>query len=230
MFKPTHHTDFFVTTPPIAKMNDDQRLKEFEKHFPSALMSGISGEWANALFIYGGVHNARDQILDDLNRVIKEDLSIFDPAVQTTQPIAQLAKQFDSHLTKEKFHPQTKLFLLRLLEKNQLWLLPKISAKYFEAMNELKGIVEGLIWSAKPMTKEEFDEAIRYSQNVYLRPDQTLRAELRVDPGLISGWQLRVQNQIYGTSLQDRITDLKQYFQSEVDLLNNAMERSIRSV
>jgi F0F1-type ATP synthase delta subunit len=230
-FKLPENQDFFLKTPEFEKISfSDMVEKYFEKFMPEERLTGVSGDWATALFSYGGIHKARDQIENDLRKLHSEEYQkLSDTLMDRATPYEESKKLLNEFISKVKPHKQTVLFLEKALEDDLLWLVPRISEKFFDVMNDLNGVKEGVIYSAKSMTKDELSDVIDFCQRVYLN-GKKLRAIQRTDPNLLGGWELRTSENVHGHTHNGKIKRLKSMYTREVDDLNKAMEKALSKI
>jgi len=230
-YKHPETSEFLLKTPELEKLSYDELIENhLEKHMPEERLTGVSGEWATALYSYGGLQKCRDTLESDLRKISS------DPSIRSFyETITDRASTFDintdliNQFLKENtsIHPQTALLLKKLLQLDLLWLLPRILDKFFSVMNILNNVKEGVIFSAKPMSDKELADTIEYVQRVYYQNSIRLRAELRVDPSLIEGWEARIEQSTFGYTHQKKIKQLKAMFKREVHDLNAAMEKAL---
>jgi len=231
-YKHPETSEFLLKTPELEKLTYDELIEQhLEKHMPEERLTGVSGEWATALYSYGGLQKCRDKLESDLRKISSEGSlrpfyeTITDRA-STFDINTDLITQFINENT-TSIHPQTALLLKKLLQLDLLWLFPRILDKFFSVMNILNDVKEGVIFSAKPMSDKELADTIEYVQRVYYQNSIRLRLELRVDPSLIEGWEARIEQSTFGYTHQKKIKQLKAMFKREVHDLNAAMEKAL---
>jgi len=132
--------------------------------------------------------------------------------------------------SKLKAHRQTELFFEKANKNSLLWLTPKIIDKFLTLMDALNNVKDGYIVSSHPLTKEEFEERVEFTERVYLGYKFKFRAKLRVDPSLVKGWEARIGPDTYGHTYATKLRGLKKFFDSEISELNTAMEKSLSRV
>jgi len=97
-------------------------------------------------------------------------------------------------------------------------------------MNNKKGIVIGHIWTAKSLSKDETKDVLDYCQRIFMKPGETLQAEVKVDPTLQSGWELRLPMATHGYTMASRSAFLREMIKKEYNYLNDSMEKALKTI
>jgi len=93
-----------------------------------------------------------------------------------------------------------------LAERNRIELLPRIVTEYQRLLNRHRGVVEAIVTTAAPMSKEETDAVrARIEQMAKARVD----IETRVDESLIGGLTIRVGDRLLDASVRGRLERLR---------------------
>jgi len=223
--------NFFSAPPELEKIPfNDLVQKHFDKQLPKNRVGGVSGEWATALFVYGGVLNARKQIEKDLRSLFDGSNKSAAKLVRPETPFDEVNKLLKDVIQRGNLHKQTVLFLNKANEKNLLWLVPKITKKFFQLMDDINNVKEAVIASGTPMSKQEFEDAIEFTERVYLNNEYKLRASHLLDPKLIGGWEARVGADLFGHAYSAKVNHLQSLYEREVSDLNDAMDRAINKI
>jgi F-type H+-transporting ATPase subunit delta len=97
--------------------------------------------------------------------------------------------------------------LVRLLaRRGRTELLPGISREFHRLLNEERGIVEAVVTSAKPLTRDD-RESVR--ETVEAMTGQKVELQAEVDESLIGGLTVRVGDRLLDASIRGRLERLR---------------------
>ncbi len=108
--------------------------------------------------------------------------------------------------------PKASRFLALLLHHKRLELLPEIMEALPQAWSEKLGIVTYEVTSAVPLTAGQGD---RLTRNLEASEKKPVRLVAKVDPAVIGGLALRKGHIVYDTSVEGRLTALKERIEHE---------------
>ncbi|KUP04154.1 ATP synthase F0F1 subunit delta [Bacillus coahuilensis p1.1.43] len=97
--------------------------------------------------------------------------------------------------------------LMLLIDRRRIGAVEEIAEQLIQLVNEAKGIAAAVVYSARPLTKEE--EA---GLSAALAPKvgkQSLKIENRVDQDLLGGVKVQIGNTIFDGSLKGKLTRLE---------------------
>lgn len=97
-------------------------------------------------------------------------------------------------------------FLKLILSKNLFSELPHIERDYRTLANEYLGIDEGVVYSVRPLTKEEIT---KIEKSLSKKHGCAVELENKTDPRLIGGVKVYVGNKLYDQSIEGRIESLR---------------------
>jgi F-type H+-transporting ATPase subunit delta len=129
--------------------------------------------------------------------------SLFDnPAV----PLAQKRGLVDVLAARAGVSRQVRNFIVILVEKRRIGLLPELAEQLKVEINERLGVAEAQVSSAR-----ELEAAERSALEARLRQvtGKTIQARYERDPGLVGGARVRVGSTIYDGSVRGRLQGLR---------------------
>ena len=97
-------------------------------------------------------------------------------------------------------------FLLLLVNRHRVGLLPLISEEFSEVVRDRLGIVDAEVTSAAPLD-QDMQERTRAS--LAKMAHRQVRAQFRVDPSLLGGVRARIGSTIYDGSVRGRLDRLR---------------------
>jgi len=96
--------------------------------------------------------------------------------------------------------------LCLLVDKDRMALFPDLIEEYRHHYNRIHNIAEGIVYSVYPLDKTQLQNLNRdFSE----RRKQTVELTNRIDPTLISGIKVSLENTIIDGSMKARIANLK---------------------
>lgn len=163
--------------------------------------------YAEAAFEIAMRDDALDRWLGDLDLaagVLSDDRVarvVDDPSVPPEQRSAVLDRMFGSRLSKPASN------LVHLLDRRgRLDLLPAVASELRRLVHRQRGIVEAVVTSATPLTREEV-KAVR--ERVVAMTGSEVELSEEVDDGLIGGLTVRVGDQLLDASVRGRLERLR---------------------
>lgn len=168
--------------------------------------SPVTVRFAGALFELAREKGAGAEIDRDVERIGVE-FSI--PSVRTffadaRVPLAEKRKQLAA--LGASFHPLTRNFLSLLADKQRLSILPELATAYRRHVLREKGAVEGEVESARPLDARDLAE-IATALTPYFKKQIVLTN--RVEPALLAGARVVVENRMIDVSAQGRLDALR---------------------
>jgi len=226
--------NFFAKPPSFPDLEEEQFQEELEKYAPVeglGITTGISGGYAAALFSYGGLLKARDQIENNLQRLLSDSSpaihSLLHDKLLSEEDQIKLANEY---LTSIKAHPQILNLFTQLIRKNLLWLLPRIANKYFELQKRSKGIVEGEIITILPLPEERMKFYVKFITESLLPEGKTLILKNKVDPSLLGGAIITVEGETFDFSSSHKLEAATKYYQNRMNVLTDTLRKSFESL
>ena len=164
--------------------------------------------YTKAFFLVARDAGSLEAVAEDLAVLValvrvSPDLSVFfgNYLIQTEKRRALLTEIFDG-----KVHPLTMRFIRFLEAKKRLGLLVAVCDEFAESLARSKGIVKATLtaaFSLKPAQSGAIGEAVR-------RPEMTrVKVTPQVDPALLGGVELQVEDRVYDLSLRTQLRNLR---------------------
>eukprot|EP00271_Cylindrocystis_brebissonii_P014219 TRINITY_DN35500_c0_g1_i1.p1 TRINITY_DN35500_c0_g1~~TRINITY_DN35500_c0_g1_i1.p1 ORF type:complete len:232 (+),score=65.57 TRINITY_DN35500_c0_g1_i1:125-820(+) len=156
---------------------------------PDVPMFGVGGKYASALYVSAARQNALDAVEKELKALVKAEGEaagfadfLKDPSLAKPiriEAIEDIAKAVG-------FSDITKNFLLVMAEHGRLGALDKVVHSYEELLRAKRGEVLATVTAALELEPAEAAE-IKEALKSFLKPNQTLKLEQKVDRGIIGG-------------------------------------------
>jgi len=172
-------------------------------------MSKAEKRYAKALFELAQEQNKLDAIHKDLlliqntiksNKELQSVLS--DPTIATNKKKAIIHKLFG-----DKTDTLTHKFLDLLEKKERLQILGDIGSAFEDLYKKQKGIVNAQVITAVPLTKD-LEQKI-YQKIKELTGSKAIQLEQRIDPKIIGGFILNVNDLRYDASIRGKLSKIK---------------------
>lgn len=109
------------------------------------------------------------------------------------------------------FHPYLVNLLKMMTERGYALTIPALMAEYERLYCETFGIVEATVASAVPLTEEQ---KLRLTEKVSAITGCMVSLRCKVDPALIGGVRLSVQNTLFEGSIRAKLNELRGQLQS----------------
>jgi F-type H+-transporting ATPase subunit delta len=168
----------------------------------------VTARYAKALYQIGVDEGKIDKLKADilsLALTIKESPEFVgflqSPIIKETEK----ARIF-TQLFKENIDPLTLSFLLLLTKNKREHFLPSICRYFQQLYKEDKGIKEGIITTAQPLTKQYKDEI---NQFIFKKLKLNIDLEEKVDPSIVGGFILRIEDQQIDASISSKLRKIK---------------------
>ncbi|MCJ7611172.1 MAG: ATP synthase F1 subunit delta [Candidatus Aminicenantes bacterium] len=110
-------------------------------------------------------------------------------------------------LARAALNPKTTRFLLLLLDKNRLELLPNLVAVLPEQWNESRGILTGRVVSAAALTADQKKRLRERLEELEARP---VSLTFFIEPQLVGGLTVTIHHRVYDVSIKGRMDKLRE--------------------
>lgn len=166
----------------------------------------VTSRWAGALFNLARKHNTLDAVERDLKSL---DAALSTPAVQayffggttdSQEKRGKLAKVL------EGFEPLTRDFVNLLFDKRREGVLRHLGEAFRGRQLALRGAVEGIVESPRPLGESEVAELAR---SLGARLGKEVLLENRIDEELVGGVRVFVDAKMIDFSVQGRLRGLR---------------------
>ena len=101
---------------------------------------------------------------------------------------------------------EIKNFIKIIVENNRAKYLLQIFDDFNSLVNEYRGVKEGLVYSAMPLSDKEVDHISKSISEVEKMP---IELRNKVDPTLIGGIKVVINDHVYDGSIKHQIEDMK---------------------
>ncbi|MGL4336394.1 MAG: ATP synthase F1 subunit delta, partial [Turicibacter sp.] len=108
-------------------------------------------------------------------------------------------------------NPMLVNFMMILIDKDRIDLINEILVAFNELVNKHLGIVEGTVYSAVELTGSQLTE-LKYLFTKKL--NQEVKFNVVVDPSLLGGYKVSLNNMVYDNSIKLQLKQLKQNLMS----------------
>jgi F-type H+-transporting ATPase subunit delta len=168
-------------------------------------LTEIAEPYTQALMSVAQSNNIVDQVGEDtrsLQSLLDEsdDLRILiaSPVIETNQKKAVLRRLIEGQV-----QPYTLNFLMLLVDRGRIMLLPQVCEQYQDLLRQLKQTVLAEVTSAVELTDEQ-KESIKQKVKATVQANEVELAT-KVDPDLLGGVIIKVGSQIIDASLRGQL-------------------------
>lgn len=184
------------------------------------MSSPVARRYAQALYQEADAKGAVDRTDDDVQtlretfRTSRELKTLVEsPIVGQDKKEAVLNRLFAEHLA-----PLTMRFMHLLLEKEREDELPAVIDAYAEQRDRRLGIVEAHVKTARPLSADEVE---KLRERLAERTGKDVRLRLDVEPELIGGLVVRIDDTVYDRSVRHQLGALREQLAERVTLSQN---------
>lgn len=146
--------------------------------------------------------------VNELLSLEKNAKKIFEnPGIPKEEKKILVKKLFDSKVSQITLN-----LLFLLIDKQRFNLLSSIQDELTKLVNSIKGIVVAEVYSAKELDNPRLDELKQVIKNT-ITTNKEVKIEAKIEPELIGGVKIKVNNQLYDGSIKGRLDGLKRRLQ-----------------
>lgn len=176
-----------------------QASKKIAKNYAQALLQLASNDVSHQETLLSGI-----VVVNKLMNLVKGAKQFFEnPNISKDEKKTTLKKLFEGKLNQKNLN-----FLFLLIDKQRFCLLPEIENELTNLVNKNKGVA-----IAKVSSTSELDinakETLREKLERILEGKQKVTIESQVDPNLIGGVVVRLNDLVYDGSIRGRLENLK---------------------
>lgn len=168
-------------------------------------LTEIAEPYAQALMAVAQSNNVTDQIGEDTQSLLALSKDSEDFRLLINSPLIEAGKKkaVMRQVVGDQVNPFTLNFLMLLIDRGRILVLPEICEQYQTLLRQLKQAVLAEVTSAIELTDEQ-KEGIK--QKV-LAATQASQVELqtRIDPELLGGVVIKVGSQVFDASLRGQL-------------------------
>lgn len=174
-----------------------------------AIVSGVTGRYAVALFDLALEGNALEAVKADLDKLsaLMSECEEFSSVV--TSPLLgkdDQSKAMNSVAAELKLSDTVKNFLGVLVANRRLNILSGTVAAFGRLLADHKGEIKAEVVSAKSLTKGQTDALAKKLKEI---TGQDVTFEMKVDENLLGGLIVKVGSQMVDSSLKTKLANLK---------------------
>jgi F-type H+-transporting ATPase subunit delta len=107
----------------------------------------------------------------------------------------------------ETVRPNILNFMLLLLDKGRMPLLPEIYREYVKRADEAQGILNITIMTAMPLDQQQMDKISETFRTIF--HSASVKTSVQTDPSLLGGVKVRVGDKLYDGTLQGKLSRLQ---------------------
>ena len=172
------------------------------------VMSKIASTYAQALFDAAG----DDKVLEDIKKDFDVIYSLMkeQPQFMEILTLPKLSKDDKKKLIKNVFSKDASQilvnFLMVLIDKDRISLLNEIMVAYNQLVNQHLGILEGTVYSAVDLSKEQLT---RLTYTFTKKLNKKIKLNVVIDPTLLGGYKVSLGDVVYDNSIKLQLKNLK---------------------
>lgn len=173
--------------------------------------SKAAQRYATAFLQIAVEENKVEKLLSDIETIEKLLNTSLDFKLFLKSPIinTEKKKKIMLDLFENKVDPITLKFLLLLTTKNREMIIPAIISQFKSLLDKQRGIVNAEI-SAVVMFSNEQKEKV--TKRLEALTKKKVRPHLKIDPSLIGGFKIQINDTVYDGSIINQFDILKQQF------------------
>jgi F-type H+-transporting ATPase subunit delta len=166
----------------------------------------VSVRYATALYELAREKNVAADVDRDVERVGRElgDDQVTAYFGDARVPMSEKRARLDAFA--KSVHPLTANFLSLLADKHRLELLPELARAYRRSLLREQGVVEGVVESPRRLPDDELAEI---ASALGRRLNKQVVLENRVEPGVLAGARVVVDNRMLDASAAGRLEALR---------------------
>ena len=176
----------------------------------------IASRYAKSLIELADEQNKLEDITEDI-KSFQRALANRDLYLLLKSPIVSVdkKKQVFKALFEGKFNEMTLAFLNILTTKGREAYMPEIADEYLDQYKKIKHISTVKLTTAEALTADAV-EAIRKKLEESKVTDEHVEIETAVDPELIGGFVIELDDKIYDASVANKLEELKRDFRNNL--------------
>ena len=175
--------------------------------------SGLARRYARALLDIGREEGQVRKILSEVDRFSR--LLAESPSLREAMEAIHVNRRdkvaaLESVVIPERFLPSTKNFLLLLVDKGRMNVLPQILLELRRMVEELEGIerVEVVVPLPLPATQKDLLKVVLERQT-----GKRIELEEKVDPAVLGGMVVKVGSTVYDGSVRTQLSKFQEILQ-----------------
>lgn len=184
--------------------------------------SRAAGRYAKALLSYAGESNVVQKVFEDMKLICQVLSQNTDLDIVLRSPVIKsvVKKNILTEVFKEVSSLTLRLFDV-LIANRRISILESVAQYYVRYYNEINGLKEVVVTTAFPMTEEIEQQVRKKVMEVGYAQDLTIKNI--VDPSIIGGFVLRIDDLQYNASISHQIQQYRQYIKENRPVLANGV-------
>ncbi len=167
--------------------------------------------YATAFLQIAVEENKLEKLISDIETIEKVLNTSVDFKLFLKSPIinTEKKKKIMTSLFENKVDPITLKFLLLLTAKNREALIPAIVIQFKSLLDEMRGILNAHISAVVSLSDEQ---KLKITKRLEALTKKKVRLHFKIDPTLIGGFKIQINDTVYDGSILNQFNILKQQF------------------
>ena len=172
----------------------------------------VASRYAKSLMDVAIEQNEMDTVRDDMKYLRSVTRQSHDFLMLLRSPVIPAGKKLQAFelIAGKNISSLSNLFVKLLTSKKRESIIPEIAESYLERYNLVKGIHKVKITTATPISEEVVNSMInklKREKNI-----QLVEVETAVDPKLIGGYKMQMEDYLIDNTIYRDLTDIKRQF------------------
>jgi len=171
----------------------------------------VEKRYAQALVLLSVSDNAIDDYVNDMKALadlfnMQKDFRLFllNPRIKTDAKKIMIKSFFEG-----KIHPKIQNFLLLILDKGRINLLPGISREFERLADRERKVLNITVYSAFPIDEAQLNSIKeRYGKRYNA---SLVKADIIIDSGLIGGVKVKLKDRVSDRTVKGMLDDLRKF-------------------
>eukprot|EP00873_Tetraselmis_striata_P022092 jgi/Tetstr1/442356/TSEL_003188.t1 len=170
-------------------------------------LHGVSGRYATALYtacvkdgVLDGVSSEMDKILNELKTSPGTATYMLDPTINKVSK----AKTVNSTLSEAKYSTTMVKLMTTMAENGRMGEVFKVADDFKQLVRAHRGQVGAMVTSAQPLKPKQVEQ-VKKAVGGILKPGQTLELDLTVDPNILGGLIITMDDKRIDLSVATRV-------------------------
>jgi F-type H+-transporting ATPase subunit delta len=172
-------------------------------------VSRVANRYSKALFEMALGQNKLDVVEKDMNgiRSLLDDSTDFRQLVENPLIQARSKERLLGELFEGRVDALTRNFLVLLTQKKRTENLPEIIVRFFQRVDQHRGVVKGEIYSAHPLSE---DQVAKIRTRMDGLTGKKVELDSKVDADLIGGFVVKLNDTVYDLSVKGHLDRLRE--------------------
>ncbi|OGS37517.1 MAG: ATP synthase F1 subunit delta [Elusimicrobia bacterium RIFOXYB2_FULL_49_7] len=168
----------------------------------------VARRYTKALFALAEERGELKTLLSDMTRIGKTFAASKELTLSLRNPVLPPSVKYKvlNRLFEGKISALTATFVAFLEKKRRLEILPEVSCQFLEMDKERRGLLGGILYSARPLPAERVKAFAEGLNRRFKKTFEIVTVEKRE---LIGGFRLMIQDRIFDCSVQNQLKELE---------------------